>query len=304
MRIASSLRKLPLLAGALGAMALSLQAQAFNVFACEPPAAALVETLLPSAKVTVATTPWQDAHHIEARPSLISKLRKADLMVCTGASLEAGWLPVLLRRASNRDVQPGNAGHFMMADHADLIDKLAHTDRSMGDVHAEGNPHLWMSPDNLLSVSAALSQRLQQLQPDSAAAIAAAETGFAKQLKAKVAEWLERAKGLRGKKVVAYHANLKYFTQWLGMTEVAYLEPKPGSPPTARHLASLRATITEQSVFAIIDSQNYPDKPATRLSSDSGVQHIRLLDSVGTDDANTLIEMFEHNIVQLTQAAQ
>lgn len=284
------------------ALLLGSQAQAFNVFACEPPAAALVEALLPTAVITTATNPWQDPHHIEARPSLISQLGKADLLVCTGASLEAGWLPVLLRRASNAKVQAGNTGHFLMAEYATLIDPLSNADRSMGDVHAEGNPHLWMSPSNLLSVSAALSERLQLLSPADAISISIAEKAFADELQTKSQQWLLAAEPLRGKNVVAYHANLKYFTQWLGINEVAYLEPKPGSPPTARHLATLRQTIASQPIFAIIDSQNYPDKPATRLSSDTGVKHIRLLDSVGTKDATTLVEMFEHNIKLLTQA--
>ncbi|MFT5064163.1 MAG: zinc/manganese transport system substrate-binding protein [Gammaproteobacteria bacterium] len=301
MRIASRPKSVLRLAGLFGAVALTSQAQALNVFACEPPAAALVTTLLPSAKVTSATTPWQDPHHIEARPSLISKLRKADLLVCTGASLEAGWLPVLLRRASNRDVQPGQSGHFMMADHVQLIDQLSHSDRSMGDVHAEGNPHLWMSPDNLLLVSAALAERLTQLEPKSSGAIAKAEQAFAEQMRTKSKQWQAAMVPLRGKNVVAYHANLKYFTQWLGLNEVAYLEPVPGSPPTARHLASLRQTLADNHVVAILDSQNYPDKPARYLSDETGVPHIRLLDSVGTEKADTLIEMFDYNVQQLMQ---
>lgn len=288
---------------AVGAALLCSQAQALNVFACEPPAAALVKALLSSATIKTATTPWQDPHHIEARPSLISKLRSADLLVCTGASLETGWLPVLLRRASNPSVQPGKAGHFMMADHATLIDQLTHADRSMGDVHAEGNPHLWMSPDNLVSVSAALSQRMQLLEPQSASSISAAQKAFADEMQRKSKLWLKAAESLRGNNVLAYHANLKYFTQWLGINEVAYLEPNPGSPPTARHLATLRQVVSDQSVLAIIDSQNYPDKPARRLSADTGVRHIRLLDSVGTEHASTLVEMFDYNIKQLTQAA-
>lgn len=280
------------------------QAQALNVFACEPPAAALVKALLPSAKIDTATTPWQDPHHIEARPSLISKLRSADLLVCTGAALETGWLPVLLRRASNPSVQPGQPGHFMMAEHATLIDQLSHADRSMGDVHAEGNPHVWMSPDNLISISAALSQRLQALEASNATSIQAAQQSFVGDLERKSTQWKKEAAGLRGKNVVAYHSNLKYLSLWLGMNEVAYLEPIPGSPPTARHLAKLRASMNNESVFAIIDSQNYPEKPAKRLSADSGVQHIRLIDSVGTKHATTLIEMFDYNISQLIAGLQ
>ena len=137
-----------------------------RVFACEPEWGAMVLALAPEAQVHSATTAWQDPHYIEARPGLIAALRRADLAVCTGASLEAGWLPALIRRASNPAVRPGQPGLFMAAEQVVLHQPHDHVDRSMGDVHPEGDPHVHLAPDLVPEVMTALAARLQTIRPE------------------------------------------------------------------------------------------------------------------------------------------
>jgi zinc/manganese transport system substrate-binding protein len=232
------------------ALGLSLcgQAQAFTVFACEPEWAALTRVLLPGAKVHVATHAGQDPHHIEARPSLIAQLRSSDLAVCTGAGLEAGWLPMLQQRA-------GGAGRlFEAADHVELIDPNPGAIGSpwAGDVHAQGNPHLHVHPHKLLEVAQALAQELQSLQPTEKAAIAQRLTAFESTWKARIAEWERRATPLKGKRVVAQHSSFGYLWRWLGITQLADLEPKPGMAPTPGHLQRLLEGLRAQVPAGIV----------------------------------------------------
>jgi hypothetical protein len=152
------------------AACLPLPAQALNIFACEPEWAGLAQALAPEAQVTSATHAYQDPHYIEARPSLIARLRRADLAVCSGAALEAGWLPALQQRAANPAVQPGQPGMLFMADVVTTIDQLEQVPFGAGDVHPEGNPHLQLDPERMRQAGAALSQRLAQIDPEQAGA--------------------------------------------------------------------------------------------------------------------------------------
>lgn len=212
-------------------------AAAFTVFACEPEWAALTRILLPTARVHVATHAGQDPHHIEARPSLIAQLRSADLAVCTGASLESGWLPTLQERAGNRRAQDV----FFAADHVELIDPQPGAIGTpwTGDVHAEGNPHLHVDPRKLLEVANALAGRLGQEVPGERAGIELRRAAFEARWSRQVSEWERRATPLRGLPVAAQHTTFGYLWHWLGMTQVADLEPRPGMPPTPGHLQRL-----------------------------------------------------------------
>ncbi|MGO1502568.1 MAG: metal ABC transporter solute-binding protein, Zn/Mn family [Marinobacter sp.] len=246
----------------------SLPARAdFQVFACEPEWAALVKEFLPDAKIATATSYLQDPHYIEARPSLIAAMRRADIAVCTGASLEAGWLPTLLQRASNPTVQPGRAGLFFAAEHAQLHAPHDHVDRSMGDVHPEGNPHVHLSPDQLPKIATALAKRLGQLRPEASADI------FARHIKWRVrwslhrAEWGRQAKVLQGRSIVIQHATFSYLLSWLGVETTFELEPKPGLPPSAGHLSQLLTNSGLEMADAILIASHQDPKPANWLAS-------------------------------------
>jgi zinc/manganese transport system substrate-binding protein len=232
---------------ALG-LGLSAQAQAFTVFACEPEWAALTRVLSPKATVHVATHAGQDPHHIEARPSLIAQLRNSDLAVCTGASLEAGWLPMLQQRSG------GGRRLFEAADHVELIDPQPGAIGSpwAGDVHAEGNPHLHTDPHKLLEVAQALAEELQALQPTEKAAIAQRLSAFELVWKARITDWEKRAAPLKGKRVAAQHSSFGYLWRWLGITQLADLEPKPGMAPTPGHLQRLLEGLRAQPPAGIV----------------------------------------------------
>jgi zinc/manganese transport system substrate-binding protein len=238
------------LAMVVAALAGAGPAAALTVFACEPEWAALTRVLWPEARVHVATHVGQDPHHIEARPALIAQLRQADLVVCTGGELEAGWLPVLQQRSGN----PRAQDVFFAADHVKLIDPQSAAVGSpwAGDVHAHGNPHLHLDPRNLLPVVDALAARLRTVLPGQQAVLEQRRQAFAQRWRAQVAQWSEQAAPLRGKTVVVQHATFGYLWHWLGMRPVADLEPKPGLAPTPVHLQRLLETLKPKPPMAVV----------------------------------------------------
>lgn len=249
----------------LGLVSLPARAD-FQVFACEPEWASLVREFLPDARITTATSYLQDPHYIEARPSLIAAMRRADIAVCTGASLEAGWLPTLLQRASNPAVQPGRSGLFFAAEHAQLHAPHDHVDRSMGDVHPEGNPHVHLSPDQLPTIADALARRLGQLMPEASSDILARYIRWRGGWSQHRIEWRRKAEALQGRSVVIQHTNFSYLLNWLGVDTRFELEPKPGLPPSASHLSQLLAAPGLMDVDAILIASHQDPQPANWLA--------------------------------------
>jgi len=265
MTIRSAVAALLLLVSAVPA-----QAQ-LRVFACEPEWAALVRALAPGAELTTATSHLQDPHYIEARPSLIAAVRRADIAVCTGASLEAGWLPMLLQRASNPDIQAGRAGLFFAADHAQLHAPHDHLDRSMGDVHPEGNPHVHLSPEQLPEIARALAQRLGEIEPEQAAAIQSRYIRWRGDWNWARTQWRARAETLEGQSVVVQHSSFSYLLRWLNVEAAADLEPKPGLPPSASHLSQLLANPALMDASAILITSYQDPQPAEWLAEQTGL---------------------------------
>lgn len=214
----------------LGLVALPAQA-AQNVFACEPEWADLVKAFAPEADITIATTDAQDPHYVEARPSLIAAMRRADLAVCTGASLESGWLPALMSKANNRQVRPGQPGLFYATEQVSLHQPHDHVDRSMGDVHPEGDPHVHLDPEALPRVAEALAQRMAELAPEQARDIQRRSLQWRVQWNLERDQWRQQAAELEGMKLVVQHSSFDYLLRWLGVERVIDLEPKPGLPP-------------------------------------------------------------------------
>lgn len=268
--------------------AVPAQAQ-LRVFACEPEWAALVRALVPDAELTTATSHLQDPHYIEARPSLIAAVRRADIAVCTGASLEAGWLPMLLQRASNPDIQAGRAGLFFAADHAKLHAPHDHVDRSMGDVHPEGNPHVHLSPDQLPEIARALAKRLGEIEPEEAAGIQSRYIRWRANWNGLRAEWRARAEALRGQSVVVQHSNFGYLLRWLGVETAVDLEPKPGLPPSASRLSQLLANPDLEDASAILIASYQDPQPAEWLAEQTGLPVVVVPGTVtGEAPADTL----------------
>ena len=295
-----------LLSAACAALFAFPAAAAVNVFACEPEWAALT-TELGGDKVNVyaATTALQDPHRIEARPSLIARARSADLLVCTGSDLEVGWLPLLFTQAGNAKIQPGQPGYFEASQSVARIEIPKSVDRSMGDIHPGGNPHIHLDPRNVAKVAQALAARLAQVDASNAAAYAARLSAFLPRWQAATARWERDGARLRGVPVVVYHKDMSYFIAWMGMREAGSLEPKPGLPATPAHLAELVERMKREPAKAIVYSAYSSAKAAEFLSARTGIPAVLLPYTVGgTDKARDLFGLFDDTLGRLLAAVK
>ena len=282
------------------AAALPVRAE-LRVFACEPEWAALAQAL-GGDKVTVysATHALQDPHRIEARPSLIARARNAQLVVCTGAELEAGWLPSVLRESGSAGVQPGRPGHFEAAALVARLEIPLKLDRAEGDVHASGNPHIHLDPHNLLAVAAPLAKRMGELDAANAAHYAERQRAFAEKLRAAIARWEKEAAPLRGMRVVAQHKSFSYLFRWLGLVEAGTLEPKPGIEPGSAHLAQLVAQAKAQQAKLIVRTPFDSPRPGEWLAERTGMPLATLPFTVGGNErAQDLFGLFDDTIAKL-----
>lgn len=275
-----------------------------NIFACEPEWAALA-TELGGDKVDVssATNALQDPHYIQARPSLISKVRRADLIVCSGAQLEIGWLPMLLRKGNNPNVIPGTPGFLEAGQYVKRLDVTLENDRSQGDVHPQGNPHIQTNPHNILLVAVVMAERMVQLDPGNADVYQQKLSDFRQRWSAAITNWEQRAAVLRGKRVIAHHKSWVYLETWLGLIEVATLEAVSGIPPTASHLGSLLERFGDKGADFIIRAPFQSEKASNWLSERTGIPAVLLPLTVGgTDQATDLFKWFDDIINRLLTA--
>lgn len=299
-------RRKPFFAAAASLLALlCLPAHAaLRVFACEPEWAALAQELGGElVEVSVATNALQDPHQIQAKPSLIARTRNADLVVCTGAELEIGWLPVLLQQSGNAKVQPGQPGNFAAADQVRRLDVPGRVDRSQGDVHASGNPHVQTDPRNIGRIAAALGARLQQLDPANAERYARRQADFDRRWQQAVERWTAQGAPLKGQAVVSQHKAFVYLYDWLGLREVAVLEPKPGVEPTVSHLQQVLATLKGSPARMVLSAAYQDSRPSDWLSRNAGIPAVRLAFTVGGNDAaKDLFGLFDDTIARLLSA--
>jgi zinc/manganese transport system substrate-binding protein len=293
------------LAAALSVGLVALPASAaLNVFACEPEWGALAEEI-GGDKVSVysATTALQDAHRIEARPSLIARIRTADLLICSGSELEIGWIPLLLTQSGNSKIQLGSPGYFEASQYVAKLEIPKVIDRSMGDIHPGGNPHVHTDPRNIAKVAAALEDRLIQLDPGNTDTYRSRGKSFLERWQAAIARWEQQAAPLRGVPVVVYHKDFSYFINWTGMREVASLEPKPGIPPTPSHLAALIDQMKGSPAKVIVYSPYNSPQAAEFLSSRARIPAVMMPFTVGgTDKAKDLFGLFDDTIQRLLGA--
>src|SRR5438552_144175 len=218
-----------LIAAAAIAAAATPASAALNVFACEPEWAALAQEL-GGDKVSVfsAVTPMQDPHRIEARPSLVSRMRNADLVICSGSELEVGWLPLLFTQGGNARVQPGSPGYIEASQYVVKLEVPRVIDRSLGDIHLGGNPHIHLDPRNIAKVGQVVTARLEQIDARNADTYRARAEDFNKRWAAAMEKWRQQAQPLKGMAIVVYHRDMSYFINWAGLREAGSLEPKPG----------------------------------------------------------------------------
>jgi len=275
---------------------MSFAAQAdIRVFACEPEWAMLAREIGQDKVDTYsATTALQDPHYIQARPSLIAKVRRADLVICSGAELEIGWLPVLLRKANNRNVMPGRPGYFDASSLVERFDATKNLDRAGGDIHPLGNPHVQTNPHNIAHIAAALAQRMSELDGDNNGVYQSRLADFSQRWDEAIENWEARAEPLRGKRVITHHKSWVYLEKWLGLVEVANLEAVPGLPPTAGHLSQLVSRFEQGGADFIIRSPYQDDRASKWLSERTGIPALEVPLTVGgTDRATDLFSWFD-----------
>ncbi|HAJ70748.1 MAG TPA: zinc ABC transporter substrate-binding protein [Methylophilaceae bacterium] len=283
---------------------ISIAQATLNVFACEPEWGALVQELGgDKVSVFIATNALQDVHHIEAKPSLVAKLRKADLLVCTGAELEIGWLPVLIRQAGNPNIQSGKVGNFEAAHYVRMLEIPTRLDRADGDVHPGGNPHIQTDPRNIANVSDALAQRLTEIDSVNAAFYQERHLDFTQRWQSAIKRWENQATPLKGINIVVQHKGFPYLENWLGLNEVAALEPKPGVEATSTHLAEVLNQLKNQPAKMVIRAAYNSEKPSHWLAENAKIQAVALPYSVGgTPQAKDLFSLFDDTIQRLLEA--
>ena len=291
---------------AIAALAFAPHVLALDVFACEPEWGALVQELGGDrVSVYVATTAFQDPHRIQAKPSLLARARRANLVVCTGAELEIGWLPLVLRQSGNSAVQPNTPGYFEAARYVRLVEIPTMLDRSAGDVHPGGNPHIQTDPRNIGRVAQALGQRMAEVDPANAALYRTRYADFEKRWNAAIKRWEQDAAPLKGVRVVVHHKAFSYLENWLGLKEVAQLEPKPGVEPTSAHLVEVLDQMKRQPAKMILRTPYNDERASEWLAERTKIAMVLLPNTVGgSDKAKDLFSLFDDTVQRLLGAPQ
>jgi len=225
---------------------------------------------------------YMDPHYVEPKPSLVIDLNRADLLVHVGLELEIGWLPPLVLGARNDKIGRGQPGNLDASTQIPVLDVPAtRVDRSMGDIHPQGNPHYWIPPDNALIVAREIAARLGQIDGAGAATYQANLKKFQDEIARRRVDWEKRAAKVRGMKIVTYHKSWSYVSKWLGLQEVGYVEPKPGIPAPPSHIASLIAFMRREGVKVILMESFYPRNTVDLVAEKAGARSLVMPSDVG-----------------------
>ena len=276
-------------------LCVSPQVLAMRIFACEPEWASLGRELSGNLnEINSALNVSQDPHRLQAKPSLISSIRKTDLLICSGADLEVGWLPLLLRRSGNNQIQLGQPGNFEASSFVRRLEVPTQLDRSQGDLHPQGNPHVHLDPRNIRIIARALSERMASLEPRNSAEYHRLLEDFLARWKVATLRWKNMANPLKGTKVVTHHASFSYLINAFGLVRIGTLEAKPGIPPGSAHLSSLLGKIADQPPRYLLRTPYEDPHPSEWLSARSGLKVIELPYSVDEKGpAKDLFELFD-----------
>ena len=246
----------------------------------------------------------QDPHFVDANPILAVKLRAADLLVDVGLELEIGWLPPLVNQSRNAGIQPGGAHRLTAASAIAVLDvPTGPVDRSVGDLHPGGNPHFLTDPRRAVQVAQSLSLKLTELDPGGAATYADRTATFARRIEADLARWKAQLAPFAGAKVFTHHRTLTYFLDWTGLTSAGEMEPKPGTPPPAAHLARLVELARTQGVKADLVETYYDSRSDEVVSKATGLPVVRLPGDVGGDPEATSYQAYLDLLVRRMVAA-
>jgi zinc/manganese transport system substrate-binding protein len=279
---------------------------ALNILACEPEWGALAQEL-GGDKVSVynATNAMQDPHRVEAKPSLMARARGADMLACTGAELEIGWLPILVRQTGNPKIQPGQPGHFEAAHYVRMLEIPARLDRAEGDVHPGGNPHIQTDPRNIALVADALAKRLAEIDAANADYYRQRHIQFASRWKTAIANWEKLAAPLKGTPVVVQHKGFPYLENWLGLKQVAALEPKPGVESSSAYLSGLLGQLQRQPAKMVIRATYNDARASEWLTERAKIPAVALPFTVGgSERAKDLFGLFDDTVQRLLAAVK
>jgi zinc/manganese transport system substrate-binding protein len=254
-------------------------------------------------QVTALSKGMMDPHFVEPKPSLVIALNRADLLVFVGLELEIGWLPPLVLASRNSRIQTGAPGHLDVSTGIPVLDvPQTKVDRSLGDIHPQGNPHYWLPPDDALIVAREIAERLKTIDPSGASRYDENLRGFETALRARRAKWEAEARPLIGMKVVTYHKSWSYVSRWLQLTEVGYVEPKPGIPAPPSHIAQLIGVIRSGGVKLIMMESFYPRNTVDLIAQKSGAKTVVLPSDVGASaqvtDYFSLVDAAVHSLAE------
>jgi zinc/manganese transport system substrate-binding protein len=255
--------------------------------------------------VTSIARGYQDPHFVEPKPSFLLLLKKADLLEVIGLDLEIGWLPPLIDQSRNANIRPGARGYLDVSRGVEILDRPSGAvNRSMGDVHPMGNPHYWLDPGNAVRIGIQIEKKLTELQPANAAYFQKRLNDFKKKMNDANKRWTAALAPYKGAKIVTYHNSWPHFMRRYGIDVVAYVEPKPGVPPSPSHLFQLIKMMKEQKVKAIVMEPYFDHKTPQSVADRTGAKLVVLYPSVGgakrgTDD---YFQLFDTNIATLIEA--
>ncbi len=249
-------------------------------------------------KVDALARGYQDPHFVEAKPSFVFILNKADLLVAVGRELEIGWLPPLVLQSRNAKIQPGAAGYLDASLTARILEvPTGQVTRAMGDVHPQGNPHYWLDPANGRRIAQAIQARLSQLSPADAGYFTQRYADFDRRLAEAEKRWDAALAPYRGTKVVTYHRSWPNFCERFGLDVIGYVEPKPGIPPSPAHTIELMATMKREGVRLLLVEPYFDEKTPNSIGRETGVPVLVLPPSVGGEKEITdYVKLFDHNV--------
>jgi len=245
----------------------------------------------------------QDPHFLDAKPSYVVALNKADLLIEGGLDLESGWLPAILIQSRNGKIQPNTDGNVNAAKGLRILEiPGSKFDRSMGDVHPLGNPHAWLDPRNAKLIAANIYQHLAKIDPEGQPYYEARLKDFLNRLDRKMAEWEPLLQKIRGKKAISYHKSFSYFADWTGLEIVANIEAKPGIPPSSKHIDDLLKIVPQQGVKAILAESFYPKKVPAYLSEKAGIPYLMLPSDTDEYGIVTYFELIDYLLREIAKA--
>ena len=247
---------------------------------------------------------YQDPHFVEAKPSFLLKLRKADLLIVVGLQLEISWLPPLITQCGNPRIQIGAPGYLDASQFAEILEiPTAPVTRAMGDVHPFGNPHYWLDPENGRRIARGIQMKLAQMKPEDAAYFEMRFQSFSKRLQEAERRWDEQLKTFQGRKVVTYHRSWPNLAKRFGLNVIGYVEPRAGIPPSPGHLVELIQLMQRENVKIILVEPYFDLKTPNSVARESGAQVLVLLPSVGGEkEVTDYFLLFDYDIALLQGA--